>query len=87
MSMINIIKCNKANHICDKIQYKEAKLSDRVLLKIHLMLCSLCRDYSSKNVKLSQTIENGHIKVIRREEKEKLKDSLQKEILKTKDEC
>ncbi len=87
MSMINFIKCDKANHICDKTQYKEAKLGDRLLLKIHLMLCGLCRDYSSKNVKLSQSIENANIKVIRKDDKAKLKTRLNNEILNTKNEC
>ncbi len=82
--MIKFIKCDKANHICDKIQYKEAKLTERILLKVHLMLCTLCRDYTSKNIKLSRSIENANIRVIHSDKKIILKALIQNEILKNK---
>lgn len=80
--MRHFIKCDKANHICDKIQYKEAKFSERILLKMHLMLCTMCRDYSTKNFKLSQSIIDANIKIVKKKNKEDLKNRLSMEILK-----
>lgn len=82
--MKRFLKCEKAAHICDKKQYQEAKFTERILLRVHLLLCGLCRTYSSKNHKLSKSIENADIKIIDQNKKQELKDRLNHEILKDK---
>jgi len=76
------MKCEEANHVCDKNQYKEATFKERVKLAFHLMYCSACRKYTFKNNKLSKAIKNSDLKSISPEEKSKLKEKLQQELSK-----
>ncbi|MBK5213669.1 MAG: hypothetical protein JJE55_08435 [Flavobacteriaceae bacterium] len=74
------LKCDEAVHVCDKSQYKEAGFLDKLMLKMHLLMCKLCRGYSKRNVKLTKTIHSANIKTLRPEEKQLLKVRLQQEI-------
>jgi len=58
MSSKIIISCEEANHVCDKTQYKEATLWEKVKLNIHLIYCKACREYTKNNTKLSQLFKN-----------------------------
>jgi hypothetical protein len=80
MNMKFFLKCNEAVHVCDKAQYEEASPFERFLLKVHLFFCKICRGYSSKNVKLSNAVESSHIKILQEEQKQLLKERLQREI-------
>ena len=51
-----LIPCNEANHVCDKNQYKEASLLEKIKLTIHLLYCKACRKYSKNNSKLTQIL-------------------------------
>lgn len=44
-----MITCDEATYISDKNQYGEASLSERIKLKIHLLLCKHCHVYSIQN--------------------------------------
>ena len=77
------LKCNEAVNVCDKRQYKEASFSDVVALKIHLLLCSLCRGYSKRNLKLTKSIKSAHLKKFPPAEKQEMKIRLQEEIRKS----
>lgn len=76
------LKCDEANHICDKNQYKEAGFWEKVKLNIHLIYCRVCRKYSARNVKLSEAIKNSNFKTLLPDQKQALKERLQKEIAK-----
>lgn len=78
-----IIPCEEANHVCDKSQYKESTLWEKIKLNIHLLYCSACRNYTKNNVKLTKII-NGNKKVepIAANDKEKLKSAFEKELAK-----
>jgi len=76
------LKCDEANHICDKNQYKEAGFWEKVKLNIHLIYCRVCRKYSARNVKLSEAIKNSNFKTLPPDQKQALKERLQKEIAK-----
>ena len=43
------ITCDEATKICDKNQYKEASLWEKITLSIHLFLCKKCGLYSEQN--------------------------------------
>ena len=43
------LKCDDANHVCDKSQYKEASFIEKIKLTFHLMYCKACRKYSKNN--------------------------------------
>lgn len=74
------LKCNEAADVCDKSQYKEAGLWDKITLAVHLLMCKLCRNYSKQNVKLTQSIKSANIKTLCPEEKQVLKTRMQQEL-------
>lgn len=43
------LTCDEATAICDKNQYKEASLWEKIKLGIHLFLCEKCRLYTKQN--------------------------------------
>ena len=43
------ISCDEATKICDKNQYGEASLWDKIRLSFHLFLCKKCNLYSKQN--------------------------------------
>ncbi len=74
------MKCENANHVCDKNQYKEASFLERVKLTIHLIYCMACRKYSVRNNKPSDAIKMSNLKSISKEDKKVLKERLHQEM-------
>ncbi len=75
------LKCDEANIICDKNQYKEAGFWEKLKLNIHLIYCRVCRKYSIRNSKLTNAIKSNY-KTISLEDKQALKERLNREISK-----
>lgn len=79
--MSNIkLECHEANHICDKNQYKEAKLWEKVKLTFHLVYCRACRTYTSKNTKLTKLVNNPKVLTLDATAKGDLKSAFEKEL-------
>lgn len=76
------MKCKDANHVCDKSQYKEANLWEKIKLSIHLIYCSYCRKYSANNNKLTEVIKDSNIQTISETEKETMDKKLHQEMAK-----
>ena len=76
------IKCEEAGHVCDKHQYEEASITEKIKLKIHLIYCSTCRRHSASNKKLSQLIEKIQLHFLSSKEKEQLKKAFEEELQK-----
>ena len=74
------LKCNEAANVCDKSQYEEASSWEKITLRVHLIMCKLCRDYSKQNVKLTDTIKSANIKTLCSEDKHRIKTRLEQEI-------
>ncbi|MFK8060029.1 MAG: hypothetical protein AB8B78_08065 [Polaribacter sp.] len=53
------ITCDQATAICDKNQYGEATLLDKVKLNIHFIRCKICFKYTKQNMTLTK-IYKGH---------------------------
>lgn len=51
------ITCDEATAICDKNQYKEASLREKIKLGIHLFFCRKCRKYSKQNAIMTKCYE------------------------------
>jgi len=79
MSSKIIIPCEEANHVCDKTQYKEATLWEKIKLNIHLVYCKACRKYTKNNTKLSQLFKNKSA-VLDASSKESLQAAFDKEL-------
>ena len=47
------ITCDEATKICDKSQYKESSLSEKIQINIHFLSCKICRLYTKQNTKMS----------------------------------
>lgn len=77
-----LIDCSEAGHYCDKKQYKEASISEKIKMLMHMAFCKPCRDYSSKNTKLTKLIEKSDLKPCPEEEKKSWKQTIEKELAK-----
>ena len=81
MSNKIIIPCQEANHVCDKTQYKEATLWEKIKLNIHLLYCKACRKYTKKNTQLTKLVTTKPV-TLDASSKESLKSAFEKELVK-----
>ncbi|NND52076.1 MAG: hypothetical protein HKN54_06705 [Flavobacteriaceae bacterium] len=75
-----IIPCDEANHTCDKTQYREASLWEKIKLNIHLIYCRACRKYTKNNSKLTKLVHSEAVECLKTSEKKKMKSALDNEI-------
>lgn len=75
------ISCDSANHTCDKAQYKEATIWEKIKLNIHLIWCNACREYVKNNVKLTNLVKQKSTKLDTKE-KSKLQSVFEQELAK-----
>lgn len=79
------ITCDEATAICDKSQYGEASLTEKLQLNIHLILCKYCKKYTKQNNLMTQ-IFGKHLtpcegsEKLSKEEKLDLEKELEKEL-------
>lgn len=71
-----MISCDEAALICNKSQYHEASVSEKVKLKLHILFCSTCKTFSKKNKQLSNLFEKARLYVLSDAAKEDLKKKL-----------
>ena len=48
------ISCDEATTICDKNQYGEASLGEKMKLMLHLAFCGFCSKYSKQNTLMTK---------------------------------
>jgi len=72
-----MISCKKAAEICNKTQYKEATLWEKVKLKFHLAMCKTCAAFTKKNTKLTSLCEKASLHSLTENEKLRMKRQLQ----------
>ena len=69
------ITCQEANEICNKSQYNEATLLEKVKLNIHIAVCKICAMYSKQNAKLTDIFKakaidcKNHVHCMKEEDK------------------
>lgn len=78
------LSCNEANHTCDKTQYNDASLWEKIKLNFHLIYCRACRKYTKNNGKLTKVMKNDNLEYLKNSEKETLQVNFNKELLKQK---
>ncbi len=76
------LECTNANHICDKNQYKEATLLEKIKLSFHLLHCKACRTYTKGNNALTKLTNNSKVASMPSASKQSLKNSLAQEMAK-----
>ena len=72
--------CDEANHTCDKTQYNEASLWEKIKLNIHLLYCRACREYTKNNTKLTKLMRRKEVKAMPTKEKGNLQETFKKEL-------
>jgi hypothetical protein len=77
--------CEEARFACDKKQYGDLTLWEKIRLKVHMFYCDYCRTYAKRNEKLSQLfkkvgIQAKTIKPLDDATKVKMKESFDKEL-------
>ena len=76
-----MIPCDEANHMCDKTQYKEATLWEKIILNIHLIYCRACREYTKNNTKLTKKIVESKVECLDKKCKESMKKNVDKALV------
>lgn len=64
------LNCAEALEFCDKSEYKEASLSNKFRLRLHLLLCENCKKYHQQNRRLSFLMNKASLKTCTSEEKQ-----------------
>lgn len=77
------ISCDEAQHCCDKSQYDEASLLEKIKLNIHVLFCKVCRKYSANNGKLTKLIKKEKIESFDNKEINELEQLFQQKIKQT----
>lgn len=75
-----MISCDEAAVICNKSQYKEASLSEKFKLKLHMLFCSTCTAFSKKNKQLTILMNKARLYVISDSEKKALKKNIKEQL-------
>ena len=74
------ISCQEASNICNKSQYKEASFWDIIKLRIHLLYCKTCKQYSKKNSELTSMCDRAGLTMLTKDEKEQMKRDLEEKL-------
>jgi hypothetical protein len=75
-----LIDCSEAAHCCDKNQYKEASVTEKLKMLLHLIYCKKCRKYSSHNSRLTELIEQSNLETCSEDEKKVWQEEIEKEL-------
>lgn len=71
-----LISCKDAAHLCQKKEYREASLMDRVRLRLHLSMCRVCSVFARKNRQLTLLLNRARLTSLQDAEKEAMKKAL-----------
>lgn len=74
------ISCEEAQHICDKSQYGDASLWEKIKLNLRLSWCKITRAYSKRNKTLTNTIKSSKIECLNQNEQDQLKTNFEKQL-------
>ena len=77
------ISCDDATVICDKSQYKESTLLEKLTLMIHFISCKMCRLYTKRNNFLTALVNSNKESLCNEPKKgfnEKEKENLKKNL-------
>jgi len=74
-----MISCDKASHLCNKAQYKEATFIERLKLRYHLFVCKTCSAFTKKNTELTTLCDKADLKSFSQQEKDALREQLKQQ--------
>ena len=80
------LSCDEATKICDKVQYGEASLWEKIKLNFHLLFCKKCGLYTKQNrimtacYKVHEGFESNKKHCLNEDEKKLLEKELNAKI-------
>lgn len=74
------ISCEEAQLICDKTQYGEASLIEKIKLSMRLSWCHITRSYSKKNSTLTTVVKNSNIEYLKTHELKTLSEKFTQQL-------
>ncbi|MEZ4792648.1 MAG: hypothetical protein R2783_04055 [Gelidibacter sp.] len=74
------ISCEEAYEICDKSQYGEATLLERLKLNLRYIWCRFTQAYVKRNRKLTQTIKASQVQSLHPSEREQLLEKFKQQL-------
>jgi hypothetical protein len=75
-----MISCDEAAVICNKSQYKEASLSEKLKLRLHMLFCRTCAVFTKKNKQLTSLMDKARIYILSDSEKKALKKKIKEQL-------
>lgn len=72
-----MMSCDEAVHICNKSQYREANLFEKLKLKLHILICKSCSVFSKRNKKLTGLFDKVHLHTLSESDKKTLQKQIQ----------
>ena len=75
-----LTSCDEAQHTCDKSQYNEASLTEKIKLSIHLLHCRACQKYTANNNKLTKAMNKEKIETFATTEKSQIEKLFQEQL-------
>lgn len=72
--------CSEASYICDKCQYQESSIWEKIKLSIHTFYCTACRNYVKTNNKLSLLISKSKVTYLDKKNKDYLKMNFERAL-------
>lgn len=72
-----MVSCEEAQVICNKKQYREARLFEKAKLMVHILFCRACSISSRRNHRLTQMIRKANLHTLSEAEKASMKKRLQ----------
>ncbi len=74
------ISCEEAFHICDKSQYGESTLWEKIKLNLRYIWCRFTKAYVKKNNQLTNTMKTSNVQCLHKTEREELTKNFNKEL-------
>ncbi|NJB72785.1 hypothetical protein GGR42_003276 [Saonia flava] len=75
-----MISCEEAAKICNKAQYNEAPLLEKLRLKLHILFCNTCSKFSKKNTQLTSLCDKADLRCLSESEKVEMKEKIKPEL-------
>lgn len=72
-----MISCEKASTICNKIQYNESTLIDKIKLRYHLFMCKTCSAFTKQNTELTTLCDKANLQGLSEQDKAKMNELFQ----------
>lgn len=74
------ISCEEAKHICDKSQYKEASLWEKLKLNLRYVWCKVTRAYVKRNKQLTKAVKKSKVDCLKTSERQDMEQQFKHEL-------